>query len=51
VNRPLIAPASAPAKVGVVIGLVGLVLAVFFWAGVVGGGAESVDTSSPSYID
>ena len=39
------------ANAGIVIGLVGIVLAAIFWTGVAGIGGSSVSTSSPSYID
>ena len=60
INEPLAGayPARLPfdaspfplAKGGLVIGLIGLIVAILFWTGVVGGGAKAVNTSSPSYI-
>lgn len=47
---PLNAPPSQVAKGGVAIGLIGLVVAILFWAGIVGSGSTRVDTSSPSFI-
>ena len=49
-RRPLNAPPSLAAKGGAVLGLVGLVVAVLFWTGVIGKGVTRVDTSSPSYV-
>jgi hypothetical protein len=39
------------ANAGIVIGLVGIVLATIFWTGVVGISGTNVDTSSASYVD
>lgn len=47
---PLDAPPSQVAKAGAAIVLIGLVVAILFWTGVVGSSPTRVDTSSSSYI-
>lgn len=49
-RRPLNAPPSQVAKGGAALGLVGLVVAILFWTGVIGKGETRVDPSSPSYV-
>ncbi len=49
-RRALDAPPSQVAKGGAVLVLIVLVVAILIWAGVLGGGAARVDTSSAPYL-
>ena len=50
-RRSLGAPATTPARAGVIIILFGVAVAALVWTGVIGGAARPIDTSSPSYVD